>query len=127
VSEHSRGYDIMKGIMASESSTKDQGVPSLAYSPADASMPLLFSLDQPISYLEKSLFDHFEGEELRFMDLYKRHSVDTPYIEKNYKEVLKQLEKKGAIEVRTTKGKRRAGTFADHVLIKFLKRGRNGQ
>ena len=61
------------------------------------------------------------------MDLYKRHSVDTPYIEKNYKEVLKQLEIKGSIEARTTKGKRRAGTIANHVLIKFLKGGRNGQ
>jgi hypothetical protein len=38
----------MKDIMAKESSTDDQGVPSLTYSPADASMPLLFSLQRPL-------------------------------------------------------------------------------
>lgn len=43
VSKHFKGYEIMKDIMAKESSVVDQGVPSFIYSPADASMPLLFS------------------------------------------------------------------------------------
>ncbi len=51
VSKSFKGYEIMKDIMAKESSTQDQGVPSFTYCPADASMPLLFSLAQPIGKL----------------------------------------------------------------------------
>ena len=119
VSKHFRGYSIMKSIMAGESSTHDEGVPSLTYSPADASMPLLFSLAQPLSKLKESLLATFAGREVNFIQIYETHSVDTPYIDKNYREILKQLENEGTINVRSTKGKRRAGTFADHVLIKF--------
>ena len=119
VSKHFRGYSIMKSIMAGESSTYDGGVPSLTYSPADASMPLLFSLAQPLSKLKECLLATFAGREVNFTQIYETHSVDTPYIDKNYREILKRLENEGVINVRSTKGKRRAGTFADHVLIKF--------
>jgi three-Cys-motif partner protein len=40
VTKHVLGYEIMKEIMAQESSTHDQGVPSFEYSPADANTPL---------------------------------------------------------------------------------------
>jgi hypothetical protein len=109
----------MKGIMAGESSTHDEGVPSFIYSPADASMPLLFSLTQPLSELKESLLATFAGQELNLRQIYESHSVDTPYVEKNYREVLTRLETEGAISVRSTKGKRRASTFPDHVLISF--------
>lgn len=64
VSKHFKGYEIMKSIMASESSTEDQGVPSLTYSPADASTPLLFSLAQPFDKLLQDLPKVFSGETL---------------------------------------------------------------
>jgi hypothetical protein len=117
----------MKSIMAGESSTHDEGVPSFIYSPADASMPLLFSLAQPLSQLKQSLLDRFAGEEVKFDNLYESHSVDTPYIDKNYREILKQLENEGTISVRSTKGKRRAGTFAELVLIRFPVGGHIGR
>jgi len=44
VSKHARGYEIMKGIMAKESTTREQGVPTFAYNPADSRTPLLFEL-----------------------------------------------------------------------------------
>lgn len=125
VSKNFRGYSIMKGIMAGESSTDDEGVPSFIYSPADASMPLLFSLAQPLSQLKESLLAEFAGQELNLRQIYESHSVDTPYVEKNYRQVLTRLETEGAISVRSTKGMRRAGTFPDHVLISFP-RERNG-
>jgi three-Cys-motif partner protein len=108
VSKHFRGYEIMKDIMAKESSTEDEGVPSFAYSPADASMPLLFLLAQPREKLKADLQKSFAGEELNLQTLYERHSVDTPYIKKNYREALIQLEDDEAIAVRSTKGKRKA-------------------
>lgn len=126
VSKHFRGYSIMKSIMAGESSTHDEGVPSFIYSPADASMPLLFSLTQPLSKLKNSLLDTFAGREVTFKQIYETHSIDTPYVEKNYRGILTQLESERIISVRSTKGKRRAGTFADHVTIRFPEGGRVG-
>jgi three-Cys-motif partner protein len=126
VSKHFRGYEIMKDIMAKESSTEDEGVPSFAYSPADASMPLLFSLAQPRAKLKADLRKNFARQELNFQTLYERHSVDTPYIKKNYREALIQLEVEDAITIRSTKGTRRKGTFPDHVMIKFPEGRRHG-
>ena len=126
VSKHFRGYSIMKSIMAGESSTHDEGVPSFTYSPADASTPLLFSLAQPLSKLKQSLLDTFAGQEINFTQIFRLHSVDTPYVEKNYREILKQLENECAISVRSAKGKRRAGTFPEHVLVSFPLGGQSG-
>lgn len=127
VSKSFKGYKIMKDIMAGESSTEDQGVPSLTYSPADASMPLLFSLQRPLDALKAALLTTFAGRELSFDEIYEAHSVDTPYIEKNYRAILKALEAEGKIEAYSLKGKRRKGTFPNHVRIKFLKGASHGQ
>jgi len=126
VSKSFKGYSIMKDIMAKESSTEDQGVPSLAYSPADASMPLLFSLQRPLEALKKTLPQEFAGQELSVEQIYERHSVDKPYILANYKEILKLLEAEGRIVVRSLHGTRRKGTFANHLLVKFQE-GTRGQ
>jgi hypothetical protein len=117
----------MKDIMAKESSTEDQGVPSLTYSPADYSMPLLFSLQRPLDQLQSSLLKDFAGQELSVGEIYERHSVDTPYIRKNYKECLSQLEAEAKVAVRSLKGTRRKGTFADHLLVRFPASGADGE
>lgn len=119
VSKSFKGYSIMKDIMAKKSSTEDQGVPSLAYSPADRSMPLLFSLQQPLDQLCASLLKDFAGQELSVAEIYERHSVGTPYVMKNYKESLTQLETEEKVGVRSLKGARRKATFADHLLVRF--------
>ena len=62
VSKAFKGYHIMKEIMAKESSSTDQGVPSLTYSPADESMPLLMSLQRPMDQLRGMLLKDFAGE-----------------------------------------------------------------
>jgi hypothetical protein len=66
-----------------------------------------------------SLLRDFAGQELSVAHIYERHSVDTPYVLKNYKDILSQLEENGKISVRSLKGKRRKGTFADHLLVRF--------
>jgi hypothetical protein len=46
---------------------------------------------------------------------------------KNYKEVLRQMEEDGAIQVRSMKtGRRPKGSFADHLIVGFPKEDRNG-
>ena len=129
VSKNFKGYSIMKDIMAKESSTEDQGVPSFTYSPADASTPLLFSLQRPLEELRGMLLNDFLGQELTVENIYERHSVDTPYIVKNYKEILMNLEDEGKIDVRSLRnfGKRRKGTFANHLLVKFPRIVNDGQ
>lgn len=119
VSKHFKGYEIMKDIMAAESSTTDEGVPSLTYSPADASMPLLFSLAQPLSRLKEMLVADFKGQTLTLSELYERHSVGMPYIRKNYREALQALETAGKVFAVATKGTRRKGTYPEHVKIQF--------
>lgn len=119
VSKNFKGYSIMKDIMAKESSTDDQGVPSLTYSPADASMPLLFSLQRPLEGLTTSLLSAFAGRELQVDKIYEQHSVDTPFILRNYKEALQQLETDGKVVVRSDKGARRKGTFPNHLYVRF--------
>jgi len=62
VSKHFRGYEIMKSIMAKESSKRDQGVPSFEYNPADERFPRLFDLTAPLDELEDRLLDYFAGK-----------------------------------------------------------------
>ncbi len=115
VSKHVLGYEKMKEIMAKESSTHDQGVPSLEYSPADANTPLLFSLQRPLEKLADELSAVYAGKSRTMLQVYNGHHVDTPFIKKNYKDALRALETKGLIST----PKRRAGTFGDDVVATF--------
>jgi three-Cys-motif partner protein len=117
VSKHVRGYEIMKEIMAKESSTHDQGIPSLEYSPADASTPLLFSLQRSLEKLADEIAVAFAGETTTMIQIYNEHHVDTPFIKKNYKDALIALETSGRIEAKPAR--RRAGTFGDDVMVTF--------
>jgi three-Cys-motif partner protein len=127
VTKHFKGYEIMKGIMAKESSTEDQGVPSFTYSPADASMPLLFSLQQPATKLRQSLIEKYAGKKKNLQSIYEEHSIDTPFVRKNYGDAITALEADGKVSIVLTKGSRRAGTFPDHVLIEFPGGAKNGK
>jgi len=123
VSKNIRGYTVMKDIMAKESSTADQGVPSFEYSPADRRFPLLFQLSQPLRELEGQLLDQFAGRTVMMEEIFKTHNVGRPYIEKNYKAALLSLEASGAITVDppASKRPRRNGelTFGPKVRATF--------
>ena len=119
VSKNFKGYEIMKDIMAKESSTEDEGVPSFTYSPADASMPLLFSLSQPMSQLRESLLRSFSGVEVTLDEIYEKHSVNTPYVKKNYREAIGKMEEDGIVSAYSSRGARRGRTYPAHVRIRF--------
>ena len=97
VTKNFRGYEIMKDIMARQSSAADQGVPSFTYNPADSRFPLLFELTQPLDDLENMLLNDFAGRSLSPQVLYEEHSVGKPYILKNYRDALRKLEHAGKI------------------------------
>lgn len=115
VTKHQVGYEIMKEIMASESSNHDQGVPSLEYCPATADMAMLF--ETALDELEDDLVVSFKGRTISMIDVYHEHNVGKPYIKGNYKAALGNLERAG--RVTTDKPKRKANTFADKILVTF--------
>ncbi|REJ54385.1 MAG: hypothetical protein DWQ58_08980 [Microcystis aeruginosa TA09] len=120
VSKHSKGYGIMKEIMAKESSEQTQGVPSFEYNPATLQQPLLFELTRPLDQLESMLLDNFSGKTMTMAEIYDQHHPGKPYIKKNYKTALSNLESQGKITVHSPEDKkRRKGTFADDLKVTF--------
>jgi three-Cys-motif partner protein len=121
-----RGYDIMKGIMAQESSEYTQGVASFEYSPASENLRLLFELTRPLDDLEGMLLQEFAGRTLTVQDIYEQHSVGRPYVQRNYKQLLTAMEAAGKIIVDPPANLRRKKkgtvTLADHVRVAFPKR-----
>jgi hypothetical protein len=71
--------------------------------------------------------EDFAGQEVSVANIYERNSVDTPYVMRNYKETLKQLEVDGKVAVRSINGTRRKGTFADHLLVRVPISGADGK
>lgn len=122
-SKHFKGYEIMKGIMAKESSEKNQGVPSFEFSPASESFPMLFELTRPLDDLEAMLLHEFNGRRITMREVYCQHSVGRPFVEANYKKVLAEMEKTGKITAEPPMSKRRSIkgqlSFANEVIVTF--------
>jgi three-Cys-motif partner protein len=120
ISKNFKGYDIMKEIMAKMGSGDEQGVPSFEYNPIEAKyakmQPLLFQLSRPLDDLKDMLLKYFAGRTLKMIEIYNEHNIDRPYIKKNYKDVLKELEKEEKISASPHK----KGTFGDDVEVKFF-------
>lgn len=124
LSKSFRGYDIMKEIMFKESSENVGGVASFEYNPRDAHFKqgsLFDMLSRPLDDLQGMLLQQYAGNTVDFNELYEEHSVDKPYIRKNYKEVLKALLADGkitAVHAKTDKPPRN-GTFSNDMRITF--------
>jgi hypothetical protein len=120
-----KGYEIMKEIMAQESSALNQGVPTFEYSPASEKFPTLFELQRPLDDLAKMLSKEFAGHCYSMYDVYRLHSVGRPFLKRNYKRVLASMEAEGRISATPPAAKRqkRKGevTFADAVIVRFPK------
>jgi three-Cys-motif partner protein len=123
VSKHFKGYGIMKDIMAKESSSADQGVPSFVYNPADINFPNLFEYTRPLDDLAEMLIKEYAGKTIKMKDIYLDHSVGKRYISRNYKSVLCKLEKEGKIVANPPAENRRKikgeVSFSDDVIVKF--------
>ena len=117
VTKSFKGYDVMKGIMSTRSSKECEGVPSFSYCPATGpEQMMLFELNRPLEELRGSLLETYRGRSMTMRQIYEDHSVDTPYISKNYKDVLREMEQDRAI---TTAGRKSNRGFADYILVTF--------
>jgi len=105
----------MKEVMAKESSSSIQDVPSLEYSPATKRQPVLFELSRPLDDLGAMLLKQFAGQKLSMQAIYERHNIGTPFIKRNYKQVLIQLE----IEKKIVASTHKKGTFKEDVIVTF--------
>ena len=119
ISKHPKGYEIMKDIMAKESSDSEQGVASFEYNPASRQQPLLFEYSRPLDELGDMLLKHFAGRKLTMLEVFQQHNVNRPFIKRNYKQALLQLE----AQRRITASPHRKNTFADRVLVTFPAQG----
>ncbi len=122
VSKHLRGYSIMKDIMARESTSNKEGVPTFEYNPSDflPQQTLLFQLSRPLGELREDLLNTFTEQTLKMKTIYEQHNVDTPYIKKNYKDVLRRLYEDDIIKALSQKGKPpRKGSFGDEIIVTF--------
>jgi three-Cys-motif partner protein len=123
VTKNFKGYEIMKSIMAKESTTWEQGVPSFIFNPAPETSPTLFPMSRPLDELQSMLLSDFRGRSVTVRHLYEEHSNGRPYISVNYKAALRNLEAAGKIEAipPAAQRKRRNAevTFADTVRVKF--------
>jgi three-Cys-motif partner protein len=123
VSKNLLGYNIMKDVMAKKSSSYQQGVPSFEYNPADKNKNKdQQSLFGPLDELEFLLLERFAGRKIEMKKIYEEHNVGTPYISKNYKDVLLKLEREGKIQAEPPHDKRRKDTFSDTVNVIFPKK-----
>ena len=118
-----KGYEIMKEIMAKESSEVNQGVPTFEYSPASEQFPTLFELLRPLDDLSSMLLKEFAGRTTTMYNVYRNHSVGRPFLKTNYKRVLAAMEAEGTVKAVPPAEKRpkRNGevTFADGVEVTF--------
>jgi three-Cys-motif partner protein len=123
VSKNVKGYKIMKDIMAKESTTQAQGVPSFEYNLATIREPLLFELARPLDDLESMLLETFAGQTITMQEIFDRHHVGRQYIEANYKSALNNLESQNRLvaEPPASKRRKREGkvTFAPSVKVTF--------
>ena len=126
--KHHRGYEIMKEIMAKESSGEIQGVPSFEYNPATRSQKVLFEYTRPVDELEDILLEEYAGTSVAMGEIYTHHNIGRRYIKSNYKDALISLERQGKIVTNPSAQKRpkRKGipTFADTVVVHFPRRTR---
>jgi three-Cys-motif partner protein len=123
VSKHHLGYEIMKGIMAKESSSSSMGVPSFEYSPATSRQSLLYELTYQLDALEDMLLKDFAGRHLKMRQIFEEHNIGKRYIIENYKDALRQLEAEGKVAcnppAKERPKRREKVTFADHVMVTF--------
>ena len=90
ITKHLSSYNLMKELMASQSSEEQDGVATFHYAPVNQAR--LFNLDSPIETLKAQLLDEFRGRSLSIPLMFERHSVGTRFILKNYQEVVRRLQ-----------------------------------
>lgn len=108
-SQHYLGLEKMKEAMTKIAKNGDY-----CFSDAHLNQASLFSFDEPSTY-SPQLFEQFRGRTVNYPELRDYALNESPFT--NPKSMLKDLEEKGMIQVRSSDPKRRKGTFNEENLI----------
>lgn len=123
VSKNVLGYKLMKEVMYEESQIIYDDIANYEFNPRLVGAKMERRLFSPILDLEEDLISCFKGCTKKMNEIYTCHNVGTPYIEKNYKQALLNLEQKGLIETNPPAAKRRImngkRTFGENVEVTF--------
>ena len=65
------------------------------------------------------LLDEFAGQTMTMQEIYIQHNIGRSFIDKNYKDALKNLESQGKITTEPPVNERRKNTFGDSVKVTF--------
>lgn len=122
--KHIRGYTIMKDIMYKIGEKDFNGIGRYEYIPTqdrqkNIQLSILDFFNTPLDQFKNYLCSKYKGRRLSVKELI---DIDTPYtkfVSKQYKTVLKELEKEGMIICVPPQSKRRADTLSDKTLIIF--------
>jgi three-Cys-motif partner protein len=127
------GYDLMKSIMAKESSSTNHGVASFGFNPLDQekalekeTKPTLFDMHRdPVDDLASDLLKEYAGQIMTVREIYYAHHIGKPFTLRNYQEALKKLDSGGRIQTNPpAKQRMRTGqvTLGESVVITFPKK-----
>lgn len=120
LTKNKTGYKIMKEIMANESTNHGNEIGTFQYIPvSNHQLSFLDQFEYSFPKLKDELLELYAGKSLKVIDIYHSHNVNTPYILKNYKTVLLELEEEN--KIKAYKPNRRKGFMADDVIITFPK------
>lgn len=121
ITKNFTAYKIMKEIMYKMSSEINDGIGNYAFAGNVDHQLSMFDLDNTatIDKLKSLLLDYFIGRTLSVENIVKEHLSKDVYIEKNYKEALKQLEIENIIHVTPSHQHRRHNTLGNKVTIIF--------
>ncbi|MGI8669616.1 MAG: three-Cys-motif partner protein TcmP [Aridibacter sp.] len=125
VSKNVLGYNIMKDIMARESSNINDGIANFGYNPKDkiGQAGLFDNIYSPIDDLANELLKGFSGETLSAKEIYHSHSVGRNFIFRNYQDALRKLEEQEKIITTPSSVERRKidgiVTFSENVIVTF--------
>lgn len=120
LSKNFTAFKIMKEIMASSSSDSLEGVASFEYiANNNKQLSFLYDYSAPLAELGNDLLHTYAGKSITFEQLFYEHSRNNRFIEKNYREILINLEKEGKIQCNPSTCERRKNTLSKNVKIIF--------
>lgn len=123
-SKHFLGFDIMKSIMSNAGEKDINGIGKFEFIPSCdkgfEQLSIIEMYNDTREDLKNQLIEKYKDETILFKKLYEEHSTTNRFLEKDYRNVLLDLENEKVIEVVITKGKRKKGTLPiDKSLLIF--------
>lgn len=122
--KHILGYTIMKDIMYKAGEKDSNGIGRYEYIPTqdrqkNIQLSILDFFNTPLDQLKNDLCSKYAGQELFVGKLIRLDIPYTKFVSKQYKTVLKELEKEGRITCIPPQSERRSNTLGDRTLIIF--------